>query len=105
MPSHELAVKETAAERLPSEDVVVSAPMSFHGSAVRIWKLTQREPEAAWTALEVALIAVAWTVVVLWYLTFWFWLVPYRLIRRSQRKRRLEDARQRELVTAIREVQ
>ena len=52
----ELVVREPVVERLPSEDVVVSAPMSFRGSAARIWKLTHREPQAAWTALAVALV-------------------------------------------------
>jgi hypothetical protein len=52
--------------RLASEDVVVSAPMSFAGSAVRIWKLT-RETDNFWGqialgALAVTLIGMAWTV-------------------------------------------
>jgi hypothetical protein len=92
------------AERLPSEDIVVSAPMSFHGSASRIWKLTEGAEER-WGrvilgALAVVLIAVAWTVILCWYLLWGLFLVPYRLIRRGQRKRQLEDVRHRELLAA-----
>src|SRR4051794_24364906 len=59
------------ASKLESEKVVVAAPMSFAGSAARIWKLTgMTEQPAARVALALAaisLIACAWTVVLAWY--------------------------------------
>jgi Flp pilus assembly protein TadB len=86
--------------QLPSERVILAAPMSFHGSAARIWRLHERRN--AWiTALAVVLIAVAWIVVLSWYLFFGVWLVPYRLVRRGQRRRKREDLQHREILDAI----
>ena len=92
-----------------SEDIVVSAPFSFAGSAVRIWRpLTQRAQAsengwatAGWYSLAVLTITFAWLGVASWYTIFGLLVVPYRLIRRSQRKRQLEDARHRELLAAV----
>ena len=92
-------------QQLASEQIVVSAPMSFAGSAERIWKLTKVRDETAYRiALGVCattLIAMAWTFVVLWYVTFGLLLVPYRLVRRGQRKRKREAAMHRELLAAV----
>jgi uncharacterized membrane-anchored protein len=91
--------------RLASEKVVISAPISFHGSAVRIWKITDTENTALkWLlAIPVALflIFIAWNVVLYWYLVFGILLVPYRLIRRSSRKNKRDSLRHRELLSAI----
>jgi hypothetical protein len=92
--------------RLASEDIVVSAPLSFHGSAARIWKLTRLAPENQWATVAlgagaVLLIACAWILVLAWYVTWGLLLVPYRLIRRGQRKRKLDGARHRELLAAM----
>jgi hypothetical protein len=92
-------------QRLASEDIVVAAPMSFAGSAERIWKLTRTSDD---TATKVALYAVAiigvglaWVLVLFWYLIFGLLLVPYRLIRRGSRKRKLAAAQHRELLSAV----
>lgn len=91
--------------QLQSEKVVVAAPMSFAGSAARIWKLVRLRPEPAAQIglgiLAVALIALAWTVVLAWYLFFGVLLVPYRLIRRGSRKRKREALQHRETIAAI----
>lgn len=90
--------------KLRSEEIVVSAPMSFHGSAARIWRITDGAQETwaviAMGALAVVLIAAAWAMILCWYLFFGLLVVPYRLIRRGQRKRKLEEARHRELLAA-----
>jgi hypothetical protein len=91
--------------RLASEGIVVSAPMSYHGSAARIWKITRRGGDQWWAviaigALAAILIACAWVAVTCWYLVFGLLLVPYRLVRRGQRRRSLEEARHRELLAA-----
>lgn len=96
----------TQADRLESEGIVVSAPMSFHGSAARIWKITRYGGDSAWAAfgigaLAAILILFAWCTVLCWYVIFGLLLVPYRLIRRGQRKRKLEEARHRELLEAV----
>jgi len=80
---------------LDSERVVIEAPMSFTGSAKRIWRLST----IGWVrALLVVAIMLAWTVVLCWYLLWGIWLVPYRLIRRSSRKQKRDALRHRELV-------
>ena len=82
-------------EPLASERVIIEAPMSFTGSAKRIWRLSN----LAWVrALLVLVILTAWTVVLVWYCTFGLLLVPYRLIRRSSRKQKRDELRHRELV-------
>jgi hypothetical protein len=91
------------AEKLASERVVVSAPMSFHGSAARIWKLTDRDGVIKWVIIPIALILIltAWCTVLVWYVFFGILLVPYRLIRRGSRKRKMESLRHRELLEAV----
>jgi hypothetical protein len=93
--------------QLASEKIVVSAPLSFHGSAVRIWRITDLGGDntaavIGMGALAAILIGLAWILVLGWYLIFGLLLVPYRLIRRGQRKRKLEEARHRELLGAVR---
>jgi len=95
--------------RLDSEEVVLAAPMSFTGSAERLWKLTRSAPanalaSAAVYAGVVLMITVVWAAVLCWYFFFGLWLVPYRLIRRGQRKRRREDLRHREMLTMMHQV-
>ena len=81
-----------------SERIVTSAPMSFSGSLrrTRLWL----HGWVFWT-LGLTMIAVWWTTILAWYLTFGVLLVPYRLIRRGARRRRLEDARHRELLAEL----
>ena len=96
---------------LPSERVIIAAPMSFAGSAQRLWLLTHSGPAGrGWGAglLKVLLytgvilgIVIAWTVVLAWYLVWGIWLIPYRLIRRGQRKRRREELTHREMLAAM----
>lgn len=91
--------------RLASEDVVISAPMSYVGSAQRIMRLRRRARDeselAALTAVAVVVVAVAWIFVTVWYLMWGLLLVPYRLHRRGARKRKAEALRHRELLAAI----
>jgi hypothetical protein len=79
--------------------------MSFTGSAQRLWKLTRRNvnawAKAAIYCGTVLLITVAWAFVLCWYFIFGLWLVPYRLIRRGQRKRHMQELRHREMLTMM----
>jgi DUF1707 SHOCT-like domain len=94
-----------APTRLPSEDVIISAPMSYVGSAQRIMRVRRRAqgagPLAAITVLAILLVVLAWTLVTAWYLTWGLLLVPYRLLRRGARKRKVEAMRHRELMGTI----
>jgi Domain of unknown function (DUF1707) len=100
-----LSTQPQAPAQLASEDVIISAPMSYVGSAQRIIRLRRRaEGErslAAMTALAVLLIILAWAVITVWYLMWGFLLVPYRVVRRGARKRKLEALRHRELMGTI----
>ncbi len=91
--------------QLESEKIVVAAPLSFAGSAARIWKLSRMRsdpgPQAALTILAVLLIAVAWSFVLVWYATWGILLVPYRLIRRGSRNRKRDALQHRETLAAI----
>lgn len=91
--------------RLESERIVVSAPLSFAGSARRIANVGWTDRTVlvrallSWLAVPVAL-GVAWVVVACWYLLFGIFVVPFRLVRRGSRKRKRDDLRHREVLDA-----
>lgn len=91
--------------RLASEDVILSAPMSYTGSAQRIMRLRRGAQSggsvAALTIAALVLIVFAWAMVTAWYLTWGLCLVPYRVVRRGARKRQVEALRHRELLGTI----
>ena len=96
-------------KRLKSESVVVSAPLSFVGSAQRIWKLTNLgNAWVKWLLLAPAalmLIGGAWVFIVFWYLImyilFGILFIPFRLWRRSVRKNKRDKLRHQEVIDAI----
>lgn len=92
-------------EKLKSEDVVIQAPFSFVGSAKRIFKITKTDNVLLkWLLLvPIALILTltAWVFITLWYLIFGILVIPYRLIRRSQRKAKRDRLRHRELLDQL----
>ena len=90
---------ETAPKHLDSEKIAVSAPMSFSGSAKRILNVSDNIFIRLF--LLYPAILVAWCFVACWYILFGLLLVPYRLVRRGSRKRKLADARHQETLQAI----
>ena len=96
-------VEEDGMSGLESERVVVSAPMSFAGSARRLsaglW--SQRGMAVrllvGWWLLPVAVVTV-WLLVAGWYVVFGLFLFPYRLVRRGARKRKRDELRHREVL-------
>jgi Domain of unknown function (DUF1707) len=91
--------------RLASEDVIISAPMSYTGSARRIMRIRHRAEgdgsRVGIAVLAVLLVLVVWVFVTVWYLVWGIWLVGYRVVRRGSRKRRVEAMRHRELLGTI----
>ena len=94
--------------QLASEKVVVSAPLSFSGSAQRIWKITNVENPIAKIMLSlvaVTLIAGAWMFVLCWYfimyVLFGVFFFIFRLFTRSRRKNKRDKLRHREVLDAI----
>jgi len=84
-----------------------ASPMSYIGSARRIWSLTRRWGSGnpvvaglAWLFMALA-IPTMWTVVTVWYfvtlLLFSWLLFPFRIIRRSHRKQ--EQLQRQQLAT------
>jgi hypothetical protein len=89
------------APRLESERVVLAAPLSFQGSAIRIWRAVAEGRNGWMGVLAVLAIIVAWTSVLAWYAMFGLWLVPYRLMRRTQRTGKRNALRHQELLSAM----
>ncbi len=94
--------------QLASEKVVVSAPLSFSGSALRIWKITNVENPILKTALGLiaaTLIVCAWVFVAMWYFVmyvlFGVFFFIFRLFTRSRRKSKRDKLRHREVLDAI----
>lgn len=90
-----------------SSSVIIQSPTSFVGSARRIWKLTRVKPELPWLKVitmptAVILIAAAWLLCAVWLVVFGIIMVPWRLLRRGQRKRKQEEMRHQELLAATR---
>jgi uncharacterized membrane-anchored protein len=92
-------------QKLKSEEIVVSAPMSFAGSAQRIFKILNVDNQLLkWlllVPLALVLTLIAWSIVLIWYIIFGIWLIPYRLIRRNQRKAKRDRLRHRELLDQL----
>jgi len=98
-------------DKLASEKVVISAPLSFAGSAQRIWKIT--DTDNAWVKwlvlipIALILIMVVWMFVAMWYFIifglFGLFVIPFRLWTRGSRKRKRENLQHRELLEAIRD--
>ncbi len=88
---------------LKSERIVLEAPMSFAGSAKRIWRISGN-PAVKYLVL-LPIIAFVWCIVVCWYMVLYVLLgiifIPWRLLRRSQRKNKQQKLQHRELLDAI----
>ncbi|MFW6033825.1 MAG: hypothetical protein ACOC9R_01710 [bacterium] len=88
-----------------SDRMSVAAPLSYTGSKQRLWNIGRdAHPALRWSVLVpllVAAIILVWTVVTVWYMVFGLLLVPYRLIRRGSRKKKLDDRRHREMLDTI----
>ena len=94
----------SASGKLRSEQVVLSSPMSFTGSAKRIWKLTDQEVVALHYLLMpvcVTLIVLAWCIVAVWTIFFGICLIPYRMFRRGSRKEKVRNLQHREQLEAL----
>jgi hypothetical protein len=85
-------IAELSGPTLGSEQVILDAPMSFTGCTKRTLRYASQHPRRSWWGKTLAVtglvlwLTVAWCVILCWYLIFGLWLVPYRLIRRSQRR-------------------
>jgi Flp pilus assembly protein TadB len=98
-------------DKLASEKVIVSSPLSFAGSAQRLWKLTNTHNNSLkWlllVPLALGLTAGVWLFVLGWYFVmyvlFGIFFIPFRLWRRGARKNKRNELRHREVLEAIKE--
>lgn len=97
------------AQSLKSDQVVVSAPLSFAGSAQRIWRMTNvNSGLIKWlllAPLALCLVSLAWVIVIVWYFVmyvlFGILFIPWRLWRRSIRKNKRDQLRHREILDEL----
>lgn len=86
--------------------MVIEAPFSFAGSAKRLWgpasRIANPAGRFAVQVLAVFGIMVAWTCVLMWYFCWGLLVVPWRLMRRSQRREKVARLRHEELLHAQR---
>ena len=94
--------------KLASEKVVISAPLSFSGSAQRIWKITNVENpivKFALALIAITLIMGAWMFVLCWYFVmyvmFGVFFFIFRIFTRSRRKNKRDKLRHREVLDTI----
>lgn len=93
--------------KLQSEKIVLASPLSFIGSAKRIWRITDTSVPLKVVTIPAAIILIvfAWAVVSIWYIiiytVFGVLFIPYRLLRRSSRKQKQEKLRHREILDAV----
>lgn len=88
-------------QHLRSDRVVVESPLSFTGSAKRIWHWTWVENPVAKVALAfvaVTAILFMWTMILCWYLIFGLLVVPWRLVRRGSRRDKAARLRHHEMM-------
>jgi hypothetical protein len=88
--------------------VILSAPTSFSGSAKRIWRITEGEhggaAKAGLVTAAILLIALAWSLVAIWYCLCLLFFVPFiifRLFRRGARKDKAAQLRHRETLAQM----
>lgn len=87
----------------------MESPLSFTGSAKRIIPAIYGGiPKRRWAVpvapvVVVLVISVTWIGVLLWYLVWGVFLIPFRLFRRLQLKSEVDALRHRELLDAIRD--
>lgn len=93
---------------LASDAVIIEAPMSFTGMTKRTMLVYRDHPVTQWWAQALVVtglvlwLAVAYATITCWYLIFGLLLVPYRLVRRGQRKDELRRRQHAELIAAAR---
>ncbi len=84
-------IAELSRPTLGSEEIILDAPMSFTGLTKRTLRFSRQHALAHWWSKTLATtgltiwLTLAYILILCWYVVFGLWLVPYRLIRRSQR--------------------
>ena len=65
-----------------------------HIAAAMPWRSDNtRSSDSIGQTFTIVLIVTVWMFVLVWYMTWGLWLVPYRIIRRGQRKQKVDQLR------------
>ncbi len=83
-----------------SNKYTVQSPMSYIGSTRRLWMISNNTIYRIFAAT--ILIPTAWCFITAWYMLFGILLIPYRIIRRSNRKNKLARIQHDELMEMLR---
>jgi Flp pilus assembly protein TadB len=85
-------IAELSRRTLGSEEIILDAPMSFTGMTKRTLRFSSRHASQKWWSKTLAVtglvlwFTLAYATILCWYAIFGLLLVPFRLIRRSQRR-------------------
>jgi hypothetical protein len=88
---------------LPSDQVIVASPFGLSGSAQRIWRITQNLHGWAYAGvatLAVLAITIVWSLLIVLYASAPI-LLPFILIGRGSRKRKIMRLRHQEMMGAV----
>ena len=75
--------------------------MNYRGRTQTLATVPRIFAGVALVAAGLVMLAGWWLAITAWYVFFGLWLVPYRLIRRGSRKRKMENMRHRELLNTM----
>jgi hypothetical protein len=108
--SEKLVRNKMDSTKLESESIIVEAPFSFTGATKRIWRVVENTEDPRIKAfvvipIVVMTLMVVYAGIVMWYIMFGLLLVPFRLIRRSQRNKKLQKAQHKEMLEVMRSMQ
>ncbi len=101
-------IAELSRPTLGSEEVILDAPMSFTGVTKRTLRFSRHYQRVHWWSNALAVIGLtvwltlAYVLILCWYVIFGLLLVPYRLIRRSQRRDEQRRRQHAELLASTR---
>lgn len=88
-----------------SEKVVVSSPMSYSGATQRLMNLAHVDNQLVKWFIAIPLVLISlifiYACITIWYVCFGIFIIPWRLLRRSQRKAKKERLSNQEMLQAI----
>lgn len=91
--------------KLESEKIIIESPTSFTGATKRLWKVVEDKHWAIQVIYGVVVFPIAYTFIFMWYVIifglFGIFVIPFRLFTRGSRKKKVEEARHREMIATL----
>lgn len=86
-----------------SESIIIESPTSFTGATKRIWRVS--DSTAYRLVAAFLILPTVYVFIIFWYVIifglFGIFVIPFRLLTRSNRKQKKADAQHRELLEAL----